>query len=346
MDIRQKTLQFIREKKFVKSLDLAKFFGVSRQYISKLLQILVNSGEIVKIGSTRSAQYTLPQFIDELSTYKTSKRLLRKGLKEHEHEVVETFIAEFPAFRNASENVQSIVRYAFSEMFNNAMEHSGSKNIDIEIAENHQIIRFVVSDFGVGVFRNVMKKRKLKSPFEAMQDLLKGKTTTAPMAHSGEGIFFTSKVADRFILESFGKRMRVDNIIDDVFFEQQKPSKKGTRVIFSIAKNSKRHLSLVFEKFQSKPGSYAFDKTEIRVRLFTMGTIYVSRSQAKRVLSGLEKFNTILLDFYHVPTVGQAFADEIFRVFKNKHPEIHIDTENMNEAVKFMVQRAQNTKLI
>ena len=249
-----------------------------------------------------------------------------------------------PSFKNSSENIQIIIRYAFSEILNNAIEHSNSKNIDVKIAEDHKVIRFIVSDFGIGVFRNVMKKRKLKSPFEAMQDLLKGKTTTAPKAHSGEGIFFTSKVADYFILESFGKKMHVDNKIDDIFFENQKPSKKGTRVTFSISKNSKRLLSSVFQKFQTKPGSYAFDKTEIRVRLFTMGTIYVSRSQARRILSGLEKFNTIMLDFDHVPTVGQAFADEIFRVFKHKHPEIHIDTENMNEAVNFMVKRSQITK--
>ena len=73
-----------------------------------------------------------------------------------------------------------------------------------------------------------------------------------------------------------------------------------------------------------------------------MGTIYVSRSQARRILSGLEKFNSIMLDFEHVPTVGQAFADEIFRVFKNKHPKIQIDIENTNEAVRFMVERARN----
>lgn len=339
MDIRQRTLKFIHQKKFVKSSDLARSFDVSRQYVSRLLQILVNSGEIIKIGSTRSAQYTLPQFLDELSTHKTTKRLARKGLKEHE--VMETLIAEFPAFRNAPENVQSIIRYAFSEMLNNAIEHSLSKNIDLEIAEDHKVIRFIVNDFGVGVFNNVMKKWKLKSPFEAMQDLLKGKTTTTPKAHSGEGIFFTSKVADRFILESFGKMMRVDNIINDVFFEEQKPSKRGTRVIFYIAKNSKRHLNSIFNKFQSRPDSYAFDKTEIRVRLFILGTIYVSRSQARRIMSGLEKFNTIVLDFDHVPTVGQAFADEIFRVFKNKHRKIKIDTENMNAAVKFMVGRVE-----
>jgi hypothetical protein len=49
-----------------------------------------------------------------------------------------------------------------------------------------------------------------------------------------------------------------------------------------------------------------------------------------------------MLDFEHVPTVGQAFADEIFRVFKNKHPKIQIDIENTNEAVRFMAERARN----
>jgi len=340
MDIRQKTIKLINEKKFIKSSDLVDVFGVSRQYVGKLLKILVNSGEIIKIGSTKSAQYTLPKFLDELSTFKISKHFSRKGLKEHE--VIENLIAYFPTFHSIQENVQSIIRYAFSEMLNNAIEHSQSKSVDVEIMENHKIISFIVNDFGIGVFNNVMKKRKLKSLFEAMQDLLKGKTTTAPKAHSGEGIFFTSKVADRFILESFDKRMRVDNIINDVFFEQQKPSKTGTRVIFSIAKKSKRHLNSVFNDFQSEPDSYAFDKTEIRVRLFTMGTIYISRSQARRILVGLEKFNSILLDFDHVPTIGQSFADEIFRVFKNKYPKITIATENMNEAVKFMIERAKN----
>ena len=39
--------------------------------------------------------------------------------------------------------------------------------------------------------------------------------------------------------------------------------------------------------------------------------------------------------------VGQAFADEIFRVFKNKHPEISIDPVNMQEAVRFMIGRVE-----
>lgn len=249
-----------------------------------------------------------------------------------------TIVSAFPAFHTAPENIQSIVHYAFSEMLNNAIDHSQSKNIEVKL-ESNGVIRFIVDDFGIGVFKNVMQERHLKSELEAMQDLLKGKTTTAPKAHTGEGIFFTSKVADRFILESFRYRMVVDNTIPDVFFQEKRRINRGTRVIFTIARTSDRHLNKIFEKYQSSPGSYAFDKTEVRVRLFTMGTIYISRSQARRILAGLEKFKKIVLDFNKVPNVGQAFADEIFRVFQNRYPNISIEPTNMNETVRFMVKR-------
>ena len=56
-------------------------------------------------------------------------------------------------------------------------------------------------------------------------------------------------------------------------------------------------------------------------------------------MTGLEKFKHIILNFDNVSTIGQAFADEIFRVFQQKHPEIKITTTNMNEAVKYMIDR-------
>ena len=335
----KKILDFIAIHKIVKTGDIVALLGVSRQYASQLLKILVNEEKIAKIGSIRNARYTLPRFADEFSAHRSKRRLRNKGIKEQE--VLENLLAAFPPFRHAPENIQSILRYSFSEMLNNAIEHSKSPTIEVEVSDDGENIRFIVNDLGVGVFRNVMKKRDLKSEFEAMQDILKGKTTTSPQAHSGEGIFFTSKAADRFVLESFGRRMVVDNVIYDVFFENQKPSKRGTRVIFSVSKDSKRHLNDIFRKFQVDSQMPAFDKTEIHVRLFTMGTIYVSRSQARRILTGLEKFKSVILDFDRVPSVGQAFADEIFRVFKNKHLEISIDPVNMQEAVRFMIGRVE-----
>ena len=92
----------------------------------------------------------------------------------------------------------------------------------------------------------------------------------------------------------------------------------------------------------AKEGDYGFDKTEIRVKLFTAGGIHISRSQARRVLAGLEKFKIVLFDYENVPLVGQAFADEIYRVFQERHPDIRLENENMSEGVKFMIERARN----
>jgi len=339
MDIRQQILKFIKSRKSATSSDVTAFLHISRQYAARLLGDLVQTKQVVKIGSTRGARYALPQFADELGEHKNKCRFRTKGLEEHE--VLEQMVERFAAFRHAPKNIQSIMRYAFSEILNNAIEHSKSPNIEVELMTDGPVLRFIVNDFGIGVFRNVMRQRGLASPFEAMQDLLKGKTTTDPRAHSGEGIFFTSKVTDRFVLESFGHRLTVDNNIPDVFFEEQKPSKRGTRVICSLDTGSRRHLNDVFRAFQIGKSEYAFNKTKVRVRLFTMGTIYISRSQARRVLTGLERFRAVVLDFDRVPTVGQAFADEVFRVFRQQHPKIVITPINMNEAVKFMVGRAR-----
>ena len=62
-----------------------------------------------------------------------------------------------------------------------------------------------------------------------------------------------------------------------------------------------------------------------------LGEHLISRSIARRILSNIEKFKVIFLDFNRVKTIGQAFSDEIFRVFENKHKEITILLINMNE---------------
>jgi len=72
----------------------------------------------------------------------------------------------------------------------------------------------------------------------------------------------------------------------------------------------------------------------------------VSRSQARRILSGLELLKEVTLDFKNIEYIGQAFADEIFRVFKNRNPEILLKTVNLNGEVQNMINRAINTKLV
>ncbi len=342
---KEKILELIGRQGKVTSREITKKIGVSRQYVNLVISELVAEGKAVTIGGTRNAFYVSKAYIanhPEAIPNTLKKKYANQSLEEHR--VFLEIEDKLPQLKELPENVRSIFTFAFSEMFNNAIEHSGSKIISVEATVRDKFLSFVVNDFGVGVFRNIMKKRKLKSEIEAIQDLLKGKTTTMPKSHSGEGIFFTSKVGDAFTLDSFGQMLSVNNLSGDVSARQTSAIKRGTRVIFKINIDSKRHLNNIFKEYTNlnNNNDYGFDKTQIRVKLFTSGGVHISRSQARRILFGLEKFKVILLDFQDVPLVGQAFADEIYRVFRNEHPDITIQEENMSEGVKFMVERAKN----
>jgi anti-sigma regulatory factor (Ser/Thr protein kinase) len=345
MVTKEKLLQKAAKNERLVISDLTGPFAVSRQYLGRLVNELVKAGKLIKIGETRSAYYVLPDYArkhPEILPRQYSMTL--NNVDVEEHKVLDRIEQEYAPVKKLPENVHSVFTYAFSEMLNNAIEHSQSKTIHIEVAVQNRMVSFIVEDSGIGVFKNVMKQRKLNSELEAIQDLLKGKTTTMPKSHSGEGIFFTSKVGDVFTLDSYGYRLIVDNKLPDVFIEGLEKIKKGTRVTFQLSTSSQLHLNDIFRKYTdtSSRGDYGFDKTEVRIKLYTMAGVYISRSQARRVLAGLEKFKVIVFDFDKVPVVGQAFADEIFRVFHNKYPKIKLETENMNEAVEFMVERAKH----
>jgi hypothetical protein len=341
MITKDKILEIAKKKGKIKTSELSKEFSISRQYLNRLIQELIKNEQLIKIGEARSTFYILPEDLEKTID---KFRKTYKNEKLEEHIILNEIETLYPKLKNIPENLKSIFTYSFSEMLNNAIEHSNSKKINIEVFINKEILSFNIEDFGIGIWNNVMQKRKLNSETEAIQDILKGKTTTMPKSHSGEGIFFTSKISDKFTLNSFGYKLLIDNNIDDIFIENIKDIKKGTLLNFEISMKSQTHLNDIFNQYSNldEDSDYGFDKTEIRIKLYTMAGIHISRSQARRVLSGLEKFKIILFDFNKVPTVGQAFADEIFRVFQNKYPNIKLETENMNEGVEFMVKRAIN----
>ena len=342
---KDKILELIKQKGRLTSSEITGSIGVSRQYVNMVISNLVAEKQVIKLGGTRNAFYVSIDYVrthpDVLpSTFKKKYR----NISLEEHSVLMELEEKFPLISNIPENIKSIFTFAFSEMFNNAIEHSESKIISVEVSLRNNKLSFIVEDSGIGVFRNIMKKKGLRSVIEAIQDLLKGKTTTMPKSHSGEGIFFTSRASDLFILDSFGHQLSIQTLLGDVKVKLISVSKRGTRVIFEISVDSNLHLNDVFKKYTNikDDSDFGFDKTEIRVKLYTTSGVHISRSQARRILSGLEKFKIILLDFDRVPVVGQAFADEIYRVFQNTHPEILIQEENMSGGVKFMVERAKN----
>ncbi|MCF7846171.1 MAG: DUF4325 domain-containing protein [Candidatus Peribacteraceae bacterium] len=344
MNTKDKILVLAKKQGRITAAGILRQFDFSRQYLGRILKELVDAGQLVKVGTTRSAFYASPDFLKKnriVLPNHFSKTFKNIGLEEHK--VLDQIETALPLLRKLPDNIHSIFTYAFSEMLNNAIEHSQSKTIKVEVLIENQELFFSIADSGIGVFRNIQQKRKLENELAAIQDLLKGKTTTMPKSHSGEGIFFTSKVASLFILNSFGYKLHINNKVDDIFVSKTNRLNKGTLVTFRLSGKSKLHLNDVFKKYTnlSNKGDFGFDKTEIQVKLYTISGVHISRSQARRVLAGLEKFKVVLFDFDKVPMVGQAFADEIFRVFHEKNPQIRLETTNMNEAVEFMVKRAK-----
>ena len=339
VDIEKLILKILKNKKQITAADIVRRTGFSRMYVNKFLRDLREKGKIVLMGKANQARYisadkyAVARAKKELTSF--HKILRNKNLSEDV--VLDQIKRNTGIFLDVPKNIFRIVDYAFSEMLNNAIEHSRSKIIEIKIKKDDSGVHFDVVDRGIGIFRHIMKKRSLKNELEAIQDLLKGKQTTAPRNHTGEGIFFTSKVADIFLIQSFNKKLTFNNILEDIFIDDVKPA-KGTKVTFFIAIKSERKLDKIFREYSGN--SFEFSKTMVVVKLYKMDTDYISRSQARRVLSGLESFKTITLDFKGVKTIGQGFADEVFRVWKSNHPHIEVISKNANDNIEFMVNRA------
>jgi hypothetical protein len=81
--------------------------------------------------------------------------------------------------------------------------------------------------------------------------------------------------------------------------------------------------------------------TRKTIKLFAHGVEFVSRSEAKRLVHGLDRFREVILDFEGVTMVGQGFADEVFRVWARAHPDVSLEPIRMKETVAFMVERAR-----
>lgn len=308
-------------------------FKISRQTVSKYLNELVEKNYITK---NSKGNYTINFYISESKIYKN------KNLEEDI--VYDELIKKYEI--DKKNNVKHILVYAFTEMLNNAIEHSEGTEISIHYTENYFNIFVIIKDNGIGIFRKIVRDHNLKNENEAIFELKKGKLTSDAENHSGEGIFFTSKVVDYFLISSFNKTFSSGS--NEYFYnieENKEKCIKGTEVILILNKNTERTTKEIFDEYTSD--DFVFNKTKITVHLAKdyLGHDFVSRSLAKRILMNVEKFKIIVLDFENIDNIGQGFADEVFRVFKNKNPDITIVPVNMNEEIEFMINRAMKNNL-
>ncbi len=303
----------------------AEHFGISRQAAHRHIVALAKDGLLVAKGSTRNRRYRLKCFVEFATTLPVADleedKVWRQYIKPH--------LEEVPS------NVKDICQYGFTEMVNNVIDHSVGTELMIALNQNYKNIEMIVKDDGVGIFTKIQKEFDLDDPLHAILELTKGKLTTDPQRHSGEGIFFTSRMFDSFVIQS-GHLSFAHWEEDDFLLGHRELFLEGTTIIMTIAISSERRMQQAFDLYSTAEGG--FKKTIVPVSLAGYGEDnLISRSQAKRLLKRFEVFEEIILNFTGVETIGQAFADEIFRVFQQAHPAIRLRVMKANEQIEKMI---------
>ena len=173
-------------------------FGVTRQNASYHVQKLVAEKILTQTGKTRRARfYLVPK-----QAWQKQYRLAGRDSHQSEHDVWEADI--LPRLSDLPENALDIWRYCFTEMFNNAIDHSGGSRATVRLKRTAANVEIATIDNGVGIFKKIQRAMKFHDARYATLELAKGKFTTDPERHTGEGIFFTSKMLDGFDISSGG----------------------------------------------------------------------------------------------------------------------------------------------
>ena len=309
-------------------------FAISENSIYRYLRELLTENIIVK---GKNGQYTINSEYYEYF-FKSSDKpdegvILDENIKKH--------------LEGLPENVYRIWQYGFSEIMNNAIDHSKGKNIHVSIIKNPLNITMKIEDDGIGLFKKIKEHFNLPTMTDARTELFKGKLTTDDRHHSGEGIFFTSRIMDMFavisggLLYSYNERDEIEKMMVTSGFDEVYVSRdRGTVIIMKLSNASNKELKELFDRYADVEGG--FTKTSIPLK-----NIYddypISRSQAKRLYNRFDRFEEVILDFTGVSEIGQAFAHELFIVFGNEHPEINLKVQNAGESVLKMINHVKRT---
>ena len=314
-------------------------FGISRQAVNKHLGRLVADGLLTAQGATRNRRYSLSALVE---------KDLSIPLTEETDEDTVWRTAIDPTLSDIPQNARRIWQYGFTEMLNNAIDHSSGTRVRIMIARTAVDTRITLIDDGEGIFRKITRELRLNDERHAVLELAKGKLTTDPEHHTGEGIFFTSRLFDEFNLLSREVFFSHDNTTQEDWIQETRsisggPEFPGTLVVLALNNDTTKTTKQVFDEY-TEDGDYGFSRTVVPVSLVPYGDeALISRSQAKRLLTRFERFKKVILDFSDVEQIGQAFADEVFRVFVRAHPNVELVPFNANPDVDAMIQRARST---
>lgn len=304
---------------------------ISRVAANRYIRRLETDGWIARSGPSTHPAFS-PGFKRRMS-----RLYILQGLEEDI-----AWSQDFRPYLDVPPNVLAIAGHGFTEMVNNAIDHSGGTSILTWASQSESELTIVVSDNGMGIFAKISSALGLPDMRQALFELSKGKLTTDPSNHSGEGVFFTSRMFDSFEIEAndlqYNHRQKSSY---DWLREEKGSFEGGTTVYMQISLESGRTVDQVYSEFTNAPDDFDFSKTIVPMKLARFEEEQlVSRSQAKRLIARFDRFRTVILDFSDVHEIGQPFSDELFRVYAQAHPSVELVPTNMTAQVERMWLRA------
>jgi anti-sigma regulatory factor (Ser/Thr protein kinase) len=308
-------------------LELATRTGVSRRTARAALARLVELNWLVRDGSARHPRWhpgTMRQVV---------QRYALTGLEEDT-----PWALDFgPCFALPAE-LRRMVQHSFCELLNNAIDHSSGSHVTVSLRQTATQVQLLVSDNGLGLFRRIAETFSIASPALAMLELSKGKLTSQPQRHTGQGLFFTAKLADVFDLRANDAAFQQRGWDDKGWQPQRGLSQTGTSAYAAFALDTPRTLDGVRQAHSMDGLGADFERTQVPLRLMTSSIEGLeSRAQARRVRARLGEFRHADVDFSGVATIGHAFADELFRVLAPSQPGLALVPVNMTPAVAALV---------
>jgi anti-sigma regulatory factor (Ser/Thr protein kinase)/biotin operon repressor len=239
-EIRRFILEHLEEHPSDVSKLASDHFKITRQAVNRHLDVLISKGLLIQEGQTKNRSYKLASLITWRKAYNISSGLA-------EHDVWRNDISEF--LQNQTKNALDIWQYGFTEIFNNALDHSEGSDVTVSIEGTAITTRIQIIDNGVGIFKKIQSAFNLTDPRHSVLELAKGKLTTDPKRHTGEGIFFTSRMFDDFQILSGDVCFTHFVEDDDHDWIDERRGFPGTSVWMELKNYTTQTVRKVFDKY-------------------------------------------------------------------------------------------------
>jgi hypothetical protein len=106
----------------------------------------------------------------------------------------------------------------------------------------------------------------------ALFELSKGKLTTDPSRHTGQGIFFTSRMFDKYDILSGGVYFSHQLGEQENWIQERDKFENGTSIWMKLHNHTARKIKKIFD-YYSTDDDYGFTKTVVPVKLAQYGYI-------------------------------------------------------------------------